>query len=103
MEQPRAAKNLLGNALQTLLQIVAHVRGDVILGHGGLLHQNQRSGLIAWGKDPTYAPHDCPAQQQRYQKVKMSAPHEPEIMLQVKTFRAFLFQIVNHKLSSQWP
>ena len=31
----------------------------------------------------------------------MAAAHHAQVMLQVKTFRTFLFEIVNHSLSSQ--
>ena len=98
MQKPRATENLLGDALHPLLQIIVHVGRDVILWHGGLLHQNQRGRLIARRKDPTCSPHHRPTHEKRYQKLQMATPHHPQVVLQVEAFRTFLVEIVNHRI-----
>ena len=68
VQQPRPAQNLLRNALHALLQIIVHVRGDVILRHGGLLHQDQGGGLVAGGQNPADSPNQHPSHEERDQK-----------------------------------
>ncbi len=86
VQQPRAAEDLLGDALQALLQVIVDVRGNVVFGHAGLLHQNQRARLVTRRKHPTRTPNDCPPKKQWYQKVEVAAAHHAQIVLQVEAF-----------------
>ena len=52
MQEPRPAENLLSDTLQPILQVVIYVGRDVILRHGGLLHQNQGARLVARRQRP---------------------------------------------------
>ena len=46
ISNPSSAEDLLLDALQTVLQILVHIRRHIALRHSGLLHQNQRLALI---------------------------------------------------------
>ena len=56
VQQAGAAENLLRDAPHPVLQIVVHVGRDVILRHGGLLHQNQRARTGSAKAEPSSPP-----------------------------------------------
>ena len=75
VQKPRPAENLLRNALQPHLQVLVDVRRHVVLGHGRLLHQNQRARLVTRRQHPARAPHQHPSQKQRNQEMDVPAAH----------------------------
>ena len=98
VQEPGAAENLLGNALQPILQVVVHVGRDIIFRHGGLLHQNQGARLIARRQNPARLPR--PAAQARnsgIKKMEVAPADHAQVTLKVEAFRTFLVEIVNHR------
>src|ERR1039458_4610174 len=98
MQKPCPTKNLLCDALHPLLQVIVHVRRNVILRHGGLLHQDKCGRLIARRKNPACTPDQRPSQENRYQKLEMATPNHPQVALEVEAFRTLLVEIVNHRI-----
>ncbi len=71
-QQPGAAQYLLRNAVQLLLNIGVDIRNYVLLGHRGLLDQNQRPRPVRRWDQPARAPHHQPAKEKRRQKLPPS-------------------------------
>ena len=85
-EKARAAKNLLRNTLQPVLQIVADIWLDIVFRHSGLLNQDQRARLITRRQNPARSPDYKPPKQHRYKEMDVSAANYVEVALQVKRF-----------------
>src|SRR5208337_4051305 len=96
MQQTGTTKNLLGEVLHPPLQVFVHVRHDIILGHGWLLHQNQRARLVARRQNPTRSPHGEPPQKQRDQEMQVAPANYSEVMLEFETLWILRSNIFGH-------
>src|SRR5208337_779670 len=103
MQKTGTTKNLLGEVLHPRLQIFVHVRNDIILGHGWLLHQNQRARLVARRQNPARPPHCEPPQKQRDQEMQVAPANDSQVVLKVETLRSFRINVCGHGLSFKRP
>src|SRR6185437_15830823 len=86
LKKPCPARYLLGNALNLILKIVAHIWQDIVLRHGGWFHQNQCARFVARRQQPARSPYDSPAYEHKSEEDGMTPADYIEASLKVKLF-----------------
>src|SRR5947207_11785194 len=95
-QQPRPAENLLGNTLQSVLQIPGHVRHHKLLWNRWLFNENQSGRTVDRGHEPGTHPYHKPSKEKGNQEVPSMPLTQPAIILPVDRFFGFFFRFVRH-------